>query len=67
MRTRKQTGTRRPWTAAEVSGLKTLFRAHARGDRKAPSVRSFANRNRRTEGAARQKAFSLGLSMQRAA
>jgi hypothetical protein len=47
---------RRAWTAAQVRELKTLAR------KKTPA-RKIAKSLKRTEGATRQKAFSLGLSL----
>jgi hypothetical protein len=47
---------RRSWTAADVRGLKTMAR------KKAPAKR-IAKTLKRTEGATRQKAFSMGLSL----
>jgi hypothetical protein len=47
---------RRAWTAANVRELKTLAR------KKAPVAR-IARTLKRSEGATRQKAFSLGLSL----
>ncbi len=47
---------RRSWTAAEVRDLKTMARKKARAS-------AIAKKLRRTEGATRQKAFSIGLSL----
>jgi hypothetical protein len=47
---------RRPWTADHVRTLKTLARKRT----PAPVI---ARSLKRTEGATRQKAFSLGLSL----
>jgi hypothetical protein len=47
---------RRAWTSIQVRELKTLAR------KKTPAAR-IAKRLKRTEGATRQKAFSLGLSL----
>jgi hypothetical protein len=47
---------RRAWTSAQVRELKTLAR------RKTPA-RAIAKSLKRTEGATRQKAFSIGLSL----
>jgi len=47
---------RRAWTSVQVRELKTLAR------KKTPAGR-IAKRLKRTEGATRQKAFSLGLSL----
>ncbi len=47
---------RRAWTTVQVRELKTLAR------KKTPAAR-IAKRLKRTEGATRQKAFSLGLSL----
>jgi hypothetical protein len=53
MKTKK----RRPWTEQHVRDLKALAR-------KKP-VSTIANKLRRTQGATRQKAFSLGLSLKK--
>jgi hypothetical protein len=47
---------RRPWTAVQVRDLKSLAR------KKTPAKR-IAKTLKRTETATRQKAFSLGLSL----
>jgi hypothetical protein len=47
---------RRSWTTTDVRELKTLAR------RKAPA-KKIAKALKRTEGATRQKAFSMGLSL----
>jgi hypothetical protein len=47
---------RRAWTYEQIRGLKTMAR-------KKTSARKIAKKLRRTEGATRQKAFSLGLSL----
>jgi hypothetical protein len=47
---------RRAWTSAQVRELKTV--AH----KKTPAAR-IAKRLKRSEGATRQKAFSMGLSL----
>lgn len=47
---------RRAWTAADVKSLKSM------AGKKAPAGR-IAKTLKRTEGATRQKAFSLGLSL----
>ena len=47
---------RRAWSSGEVRTLKSL----ARNKTRAPSI---ARKLKRTEGATRQKAFSLGLSL----
>jgi len=47
---------RRAWTVAEVRGLKTMAKT------KTPA-RRIAKKLKRTEGATRQKAFSMGLSL----
>ncbi len=52
----KKVSTRRAWTAEQVRELKTLAR------KKTPAVK-IAKSLKRTEGATRQKAFSLGLSL----
>jgi hypothetical protein len=46
---------RRPWIASDVRQLKTMA--------KKTSVREIARKLRRTEGAVRQKALALGLSL----
>jgi hypothetical protein len=48
---------RRSWTAKDVRTLKKLARKRTR-------AREIARTLRRTEGATRQKAFSLGLSLE---
>jgi hypothetical protein len=48
---------RRAWTAKDVRTLKKLARKRTRAKQIARSLR-------RTEGATRQKAFSLGLSLE---
>jgi hypothetical protein len=52
----KKAKKRRAWTSSEVRELKTLAR------KKTPAGR-IAKRLKRTEGATRQKAFSIGLSL----
>jgi hypothetical protein len=47
---------RRSWTVAEVRGLRTMAKT------KTPA-RRIAKKLKRTEGATRQKAFSMGLSL----
>jgi hypothetical protein len=47
---------RRAWTAADIRDLKT-------GARKKTTAGKIAKSLKRTEGATRQKAFSLGLSL----
>jgi len=47
---------RRAWTSVQVRELKTLAR-------KKPPAARIAKRLKRTEGATRQKAFSLGVSL----
>jgi hypothetical protein len=47
---------RRAWTSEQVRELKTLAR------KKMPAA-TIARRLKRTEGALRQKAFSIGLSL----
>jgi len=47
---------RRAWTAGELRDLKTMAR------KKTPAGR-IAKKLRRSEGATRQKAFSIGLSL----
>jgi hypothetical protein len=49
-------GKRRAWTAVQVRELKTMAK------RKTPAAR-IAKKFKRTEGATRQKAFSIGLSL----
>ena len=52
----KQARKRRAWTAEQVRSLKTMARQKKRASR-------IAERLKRTEGATRQKAFSIGLSL----
>jgi len=52
----KRAKKRRAWTASEVRELKTLAK-------KKTAAGKIAKRLRRTEGATRQKAFSIGLSL----
>lgn len=52
----KRTKKRRAWTAIEVRELKTMAK------RKTPAS-TIAKKLKRTEGATRQKAFSIGLSL----
>lgn len=47
---------RRAWTSTEVRELRTLAK-------KKTTAGKIAKRLRRTEGATRQKAFSMGLSL----
>lgn len=47
---------RRAWTSTEVSSLRTMARKKTRASQ-------IAKKLRRTEGATRQKAFSIGLSL----
>jgi hypothetical protein len=47
---------RRPWTTAHVRTLKTLAKRNKR-------AASIARTLRRSEGATRQKAFTIGLSL----
>jgi len=47
---------RRAWTSAQVSELKTMAR------KKSPAAK-IAKKLKRSEGATRQKAFSIGLSL----
>jgi hypothetical protein len=47
---------RRAWTAAEESSLKSMAK-------KKTSAGRIAQKLKRTEGATRQKAFSMGLSL----
>jgi hypothetical protein len=47
---------RRPWTTAQVRTLKTLAK-------KKTKATSIARTLKRTEGATRQKAFIIGLSL----
>jgi hypothetical protein len=53
---RRNASKRRAWTSAQIRELKSLAR------RKTPAAR-IARTLKRTEGATRQKAFSLGLSL----
>ena len=52
----KKTKKRRAWTAAEVRDLKALAK-------KKTAAAKIAKKLKRTEGATRQKAFSIGLSL----
>jgi hypothetical protein len=52
----KKVSTRRAWTTEHVRTLKTLAKKKTRAARIAKTLK-------RTEGATRQKAFSLGLSL----
>jgi hypothetical protein len=52
----KRSKKRRAWTGAEVRELKSMAR------KKTPAGR-IAKKLRRSEGATRQKAFSIGLSL----
>lgn len=52
----KRTKKRRAWTAGEVRDLKSMAK------RKTPASK-IAKKLKRTEGATRQKAFSIGLSL----
>jgi hypothetical protein len=49
-------GKRRPWSVVEVRTLKTLARKKTRAGK-------IAKKLKRSEGATRQKAFSLGVSL----
>jgi hypothetical protein len=53
----KRNGKRRAWTSENVRTLKALAR------KKTPALK-IARALKRTEGATRQKAFSLGLSLE---
>lgn len=53
---KKVTKRRRTWTAVEVRELKSLAKKRTTATRIARTLK-------RTEGATRQKAFSLGLSL----
>ena len=52
----KRTKKRRAWTAGEVRDLKSMAK-------KKTSASQIAKKLKRTEGATRQKAFSIGLSL----
>jgi hypothetical protein len=52
----KRAKKRRAWTSTEVRELRTLAK-------KKTTAGKIAKRLRRTEGATRQKAFSMGLSL----
>ena len=52
----KKARKRRAWTAEQVRTLKTMARQKKRASR-------IAERLKRTESATRQKAFSIGLSL----
>jgi hypothetical protein len=53
----KRAKKRRAWTSGEVRNLKVMARRKT-------SARKIAKTLRRTEGATRQKAFSIGLSLE---
>jgi len=53
----KRAKQRRAWTSDEVRNLKAMARNKT-------SARKIAKALRRTEGATRQKAFSIGLSLE---
>jgi hypothetical protein len=53
----KRSKKRRAWTAAEVRDLKAMARKKVRAGKIAKNLR-------RTEGATRQKAFAIGLSLE---
>jgi hypothetical protein len=52
----KRSKKRRAWTSGEVRELKTMAR-------KKTTAARIAKKLKRTEGATRQKAFSIGLSL----
>jgi hypothetical protein len=52
----KKSKKRRAWTATEVRELKTMAK-------KKTAASQIARKLKRTEGATRQKAFSIGLSL----
>jgi hypothetical protein len=52
----KKAKKRRAWTATEVRELKTMAK-------KKTTAAKIARKLKRTEGATRQKAFSIGLSL----
>jgi len=52
----KKAKKRRAWTSAEVRDLKAMAK-------KKTTAAKIAKKLRRTEGATRQKAFSIGLSL----
>ncbi len=52
----KKSKKRRAWTATEVRELKTM-------SKKKTAASRIAKKLKRTEGATRQKAFSIGLSL----
>jgi len=52
----KKSKKRRAWTATEVRELKTMTKKKTAASR-------IAKKLKRTEGATRQKAFSIGLSL----
>ena len=52
----RKTKKRRAWTVAEVRGLKAMAKT------KTPATK-IAKKFKRTEGATRQKAWSMGLSL----
>ena len=53
----KRAKKRRAWTSGEVRNLKVMARRKS-------TARKIAKTLRRTEGATRQKAFSIGLSLE---
>jgi len=53
----QQAKKRRSWTAGEIRDLKAMARKKTRAGK-------IAKKLRRTEGATRQKAFSIGLSLE---
>jgi hypothetical protein len=52
----KRTKKRRAWTSAEVRDLKAMAKKKSKAS-------AIAKKLKRTEGATRQKAFSIGLSL----
>jgi hypothetical protein len=52
----KKSKKRRAWTASEIRELKTMAK-------KKTAASQIARKLKRTEGATRQKAFSIGLSL----
>jgi hypothetical protein len=52
----KKASKRRAWTSAQVGELKTMAR------KRSPAAK-IAKKLKRSEGATRQKAFSIGLSL----
>lgn len=54
---------RRSWSEAEIKKLERLCERRSKGEKRAPSVLTFATKHRRTEGATRQMIPKLGFSL----